>query len=193
MTPNPSLQRRSLYLPDEAATSRLGAALAESIAALFLRSGRAAVVYFSGDLGTGKTTLIRALLRALGVAGRIKSPTYALVEPYRIALQNWPKPQSELEFDKNLCLYLQLQCYHFDFYRFRGTREWLEAGFREYFDNRSLCLVEWPENAGDVLPCPDLHVHIFSASEGEGRTIALDAFSEPGIECLNAAASSQTA
>ena len=193
MTPKLSLECRSLHLPDEAATRRLGAALAESIATSFLLSGSAAVVYFSGDLGAGKTTLIRALLRALGVAGRIKSPTYALVEPYEISLQNLPNLKSRLEFPPKLSLYLQLRCYHFDFYRFGGTREWLEAGFREYFDGRSLCLVEWPENAGEVLPRPDLHVHLFGAGDEEGRRITLDAYSERGVACLNAAASSQTA
>ena len=115
-------------MPDEAATARLGAKLAGALAP-GLR------IYLRGDLGAGKTTLARALLRALGFRGRVKSPSYALVELYSIS---------------------SLDLYHFDFFRFGDPKEWSDAGFREYFHGDAVCLVEWPEKGGDVRPRPDL-------------------------------------
>src|SRR5476651_2294590 len=100
----------NVVLPGEAATLALGAALAAQA-----RPGR--VLHLSGELGAGKTTLVRGLLRALGHAGRVKSPTYALVELYAIS---------------------GLSLYHFDFYRFSDPNEWLSSGFREAF-NRKPC------------------------------------------------------
>src|SRR3970282_3016642 len=114
-----------INLPDAAATEALGAALAAGVA-----PGR--WLHLRGDLGAGKTTLVRGLLRALGYAGRVKSPTYTLVEPYSL---------SSLHF------------YHFDFYRFKDRSEWLSSGFREYFNPQALCVVEWPEKARE-LPDP---------------------------------------
>ena len=119
-------------MPDADATARLGAALAPGIA-----PGR--VLHLSGELGTGKTTLVRGLLRALGVTGPIKSPTYAWVEPYSIS---------------------SLDLYHFDFYRFADGNAWLSSGLREYFRPEAVCIVEWPERAGDLLPPPDLAVRL---------------------------------
>ena len=127
-------------MPDEAATLRLGAALASGV-------GPGRVVHLHGDLGAGKTTLVRGLLRALGYAGRVKSPTYTLVEPYTL---------SRLDF------------YHFDFYRFRDKDEWLTSGFREYFNPGSACFVEWPERAGDLLEAPDLAIRLEIAGEARG-------------------------
>ena len=119
-----------LKLPDAAATAALGAALATGAA-----GGR--VLYLRGDLGAGKTTLVRGLLRSLGYAGRVKSPTYTLVEPYAL---------SSLHF------------YHFDFYRFKDRSEWLSSGFREYFNQQAFCVVEWPEKAG--LHAPHARVEV---------------------------------
>jgi len=130
-------------LPDAAATSRLGAALAAGAA-----PGR--TLYLSGDLGSGKTTLVRGLLHALGHTGQVKSPTYALVEPYALS---------------------KLHLYHFDFYRFNDRSEWLSSGFREYFDGESLCVVEWPEKAGGLLPPPDLRVRLEFAGEARRATV----------------------
>src|SRR5207249_2706923 len=93
------------------------------------------VLHLSGELGSGKTTLVRGLLRALGVQGPVKSPTYAWVEPYSVS---------------------RLDLYHFDFYRFDKKTEWLSSGLREYFRPDAVCIVEWPERAGSVLPSPDL-------------------------------------
>ena len=111
-------------LPDEAATLALGALVARG-----LQPGLN--IYLSGELGAGKTTFVRGLLRELGFEGRVKSPTYALVELYVIS---------------------RLNLYHFDFYRFRDPEEWHEAGFRDLFSASNICLVEWPEKARDLLP-----------------------------------------
>src|SRR5712671_3942919 len=118
---------RDLKLPDPAATEALGAALAAGVA-----PGR--VMHLRGDLGAGKTTLARGLLRALGYAGRVKSPTYTLVELYSLS---------------------SLNLYHFDFYRFEDQEEWLSSGFRDYFNAQSVCVVEWPERVGNLLTPPD--------------------------------------
>jgi tRNA threonylcarbamoyladenosine biosynthesis protein TsaE len=140
----------SLELADEAATLRLGAALAAGIA-----PGR--VLHLSGELGAGKTTLVRGLLRELGHAGRVKSPTYPLVELYGLS---------------------RLNLYHFDFYRFKDRAEWLESGFRDYFNAQSACVVEWPERAGGLLAPPDLAVRLEIA--GTGRRAGLHASSPAG-------------
>ena len=147
-----------LKLPDAAATLRLGKALAAGVA-----PGR--VLFISGDLGAGKTTLVRGLLRGLQYAGRAKSPSYAVVEPYALS---------------------SLDLYHFDFYRFKDPSEWLNSGFREHFNPDSVCVVEWPEKAGDLLSPPDLHIRL--EFEGEARRARLEARSKPGeawLSCLS--------
>ena len=147
-------------MPDPAATEALGHALAAGA-----RAGR--VLHLRGDLGAGKTTLVRGLLRALGHPGRVKSPTYTLVEPYEL---------SSLHF------------YHFDFYRLKNQEEWEQTGFREYFGAQALCAVEWPERAGDLLPPPDLEITL--RFEGEGRHARLEARSEAGEDWLSSLRSS---
>jgi tRNA threonylcarbamoyladenosine biosynthesis protein TsaE len=142
------------HLATEADTAALGAALAAG-----LRPGM--VVYLSGDLGAGKTTLARGILQALGVKDRVKSPTYTLVEPYTVS-----------------SLYL----YHFDFYRLRHPDEWVEAGLRENFNGHAVCLVEWPEKAGKQLPAADLAIEMTVA--GDGRNITISANTEAGEHCL---------
>ena len=121
----------NLVWPDETAT----AAFAQALAAQ--PDIRNAFIALHGDLGAGKTTLVRHLLRALGVQGRIKSPTYAVVEPHEAA---------------------GLNIWHFDFYRFSDPREWEDAGFRDIFASPGLKLAEWPANAGAQLPTPDLSI-----------------------------------
>jgi tRNA threonylcarbamoyladenosine biosynthesis protein TsaE len=120
------------------------------------------VLHLSGDLGSGKTTLVRGLLRALGHAGRVKSPSYALVEPYALSSINF---------------------YHFDFYRFKNTAEWLSSGFQEYFNPGAVCVVEWPERAGGLLPPPDLQVRL--EFTGEARSAALLAHGGAGRSWLS--------
>jgi tRNA threonylcarbamoyladenosine biosynthesis protein TsaE len=146
-----------LSLPDEIATLRLGAACAAGAQA-------GLVLHLRGELGAGKTTLVRGLLRALGWPGRVKSPTYTLVEPY---------PE------------LRLNLYHFDFYRFKDRSEWLSSGFREHFNPGSLCIVEWPERAGDLLAPPDLDIHL--DYDGEARRATLAAHTPAG-ECWRGSA-----
>src|SRR6266568_1562582 len=143
------------HLPDEAATSRLGTLLAAGIAPGIR-------IYLRGELGSGKTTLVRALLRGLGVEGVVKSPSYALVELYVVS---------------------RLNLYHFDFYRFMNPSEFGDAGLADYFrDGNGVCMVEWPERAGGVLPPPDLELEL--AYSGTGRDINVRAFSEAGGQCL---------
>lgn len=142
------------YLADEAATLALGAALARALAP-------GLTLHLQGDLGAGKTTLVRGMLRALGHQGRVKSPTYTLVEPYTLS---------------------KLSLYHFDFYRFGNPEEWQDAGFRELFGGEAVCVVEWPEKAGASLPPPDLVIHL-EAADG-GRKASLSARTEAGEACL---------
>lgn len=122
-----------------------------------------AFIELHGELGAGKTTLVRHLLRALGVQGLIKSPTYAVLEPYEVA---------------------GLSIWHFDFYRFTDPREWEDAGFRDIFAGPGLKLAEWPENAGKLLPPADLVVRI-EAQADESRHVTLKAQTPVGVELLS--------
>ena len=148
-----------LSLPDEAASLRLGEALAVGAA-------KGLVLHLKGELGSGKTTLARGLIHALGHTGRVKSPTYTLLEPYGL---------------------LRLNLYHFDFYRFKDHSEWLSSGFREHFNPESLCIVEWPERAGDLLASPDLEIHL--QYDNQARSATLQAHSAPGEAWLATALS----
>ena len=169
-------------LSDAAASDALGRDLArivvEAIGATSAMPDGGFTMHFSGDLGAGKTTVVRALLRALGVEGRVKSPTYTLVEPYVIH-----QPTKGVESRRNVNLY----CYHFDFYRFQDPHEWLEAGFRDYFSDAALRLVEWPERArsddGTPLPPPDVRVALENA--GDGRVARIAALTERGAAWLS--------
>lgn len=144
----------TLYLADEAATLAAGADMAGK-----LKSGL--TIYLHGDLGAGKTTFVRGLLRGLGYAGKVKSPTYTLVEPYMIS---------------------RLNLYHFDLYRFIDPEEWDAAGFRDYFNPQSICLVEWPEKAGDLIPQADIDVSLMP--QDNGRILRIRANSSLAQECL---------
>lgn len=153
---------KSIGWQDEAATQAFAQALASRPAI-----GNA-MIELSGDLGAGKTTFVRHLLKALGVQGRIKSPTYAVVEPYVIDIPG---------------LGSTLNIWHFDFYRFNDPREWEEAGFRDIFASPGLKLVEWPEKAGKHLPKPDLLLAI-EVQGDESRTVTLTARTAAGKELL---------
>jgi tRNA threonylcarbamoyladenosine biosynthesis protein TsaE len=145
----------TLHWPGEADTQRTAGRLAASAAI------RNAFITLHGDLGAGKTSFVRHLLRALGVQGRIKSPTYAVVEPHEVAQ---PEP---------------LSIWHFDFYRFSDPREWEDAGFRDLFAAPGLKLAEWPEKAAGHLPQPDLAVTI-EAMPDESRRVTLTAHTATG-------------
>ena len=151
---------------DEAATRSFAQALARQPAL------RGALITLHGDLGTGKTTFVRHLLASLGVQGRIKSPTYAVVEPYTVgasSLDTSHNPESSI--------------WHLDFYRFDDPQEWEEAGFRDIFASAGLKLVEWPEKAAGHLPPPDLAIAIDMLPD-ESRGITLMAYSPTGAELL---------
>lgn len=139
-----SATSESAHLPDEAATLAFGAALAR-------RLPPGALVFLHGDLGAGKTTLVRGILRGLGHQGAVKSPTYTLLEPYEL-------PSSLV--------------YHFDFYRIADSEELDFIGLDELLESPALKLVEWPERAGSRLPAADVVVRMHV--EGEGRRIEIE-------------------
>ena len=150
----------SLLWPDERATQLFAIALSAQpeIANAFIA--------LHGDLGAGKTTLVRHLLQALGVQGRIKSPTYAVVETYELpALAIW----------------------HFDFYRFNDPREWEDAGFRDIFASPGLKLAEWPEKAGGLLPGADIDMRIQTDLQSDtARRVTLTANTATGAVLVGA-------
>ena len=154
--PWPGSAPLSLHWGDENATQAFAARLASHAAI------GGAFIELQGDLGAGKTTFVRHLLRALGVQGRIKSPTYAVVEPHETA--GFP-------------------AWHFDFYRFDDPREWEDAGFRDVFDGPGLKLAEWPEKAAGLLPVPDLVVRIEMRPDGS-RDVQVSAHTPRGRELL---------
>ena len=143
-------------LKDESETLRL----AESMASHLFPGMN---LYLKGELGSGKTTFVRGVLRGLGYQDKVKSPTYTLVEPYSLE---------------------KFTIYHFDLYRFKDETEWDDAGFREYFNNTSICLVEWPEKVGHILPKPDISIELSHTSYG--RHLHLISYTSIGIECLKA-------
>ncbi|RZA34291.1 MAG: tRNA (adenosine(37)-N6)-threonylcarbamoyltransferase complex ATPase subunit type 1 TsaE [Lysobacteraceae bacterium] len=157
------MQPFKAYLPDESATAALGAALAGA-----LQPGL--VIYLHGDLGAGKTALTRALIQAAGHTGTVKSPTYTLSEPYRVRLSGQDGGQ-----DVNII--------HYDLYRMSSPEEFLDAGFREDFDGKNICIVEWPEKGEPVLPPPD--VRVLLDVSGLGRDVELQALSHLGLLCLD--------
>ncbi len=158
--PSSSVSRTSVSrsLPDEAATAALGAELGRA-----LEPGMN--IYLYGELGSGKTTLVRGLLRGLGYTGKVKSPTYTLVELYEIS---------------------RLYFYHFDFYRLEHPKDWIDAGLLEHFGGVAICLVEWPQNAQGTLPPADVEVHLaLPVAPATGRDALLTAASDAGRRCLS--------
>ena len=125
-------------------------ALGKRIGQIDSLTAQRVVVFLSGDLGAGKTTLVRGLLRGLGYDGTVKSPTYTLVEPYALA---------------------QVSVYHIDLYRVNDPQELEYTGIRDSFDEAALFLVEWPHNGRSALPAPDLEVHIVRPLSGRQITL----------------------
>ena len=150
------LGTRRTFWVDENACAAAASALARH------PSLREAFVELRGPLGAGKTTFVRHLLRALGVKGRVKSPSYTIVEPYELP---------------------GLPAWHFDFYRFNDAREWEDAGFREVFASPGLKLAEWPEKAEGLLPLADMRIEIEPGLD-DTRAVSYSAFTQRGKELL---------
>ncbi|MGH8670518.1 MAG: tRNA (adenosine(37)-N6)-threonylcarbamoyltransferase complex ATPase subunit type 1 TsaE [Burkholderiales bacterium] len=146
--------KHKIYLAEESDTLSLGKRLAR-------RLWPGCAMYLRGELGVGKTTLVRGVLRGLGFQDKVKSPSFTLVESYVIS---------------------GLNVYHLDLYRFTDPGELEELGFREYFNTQSLCIVEWPQKAHGLLPVADIEVHL-SIADG-GRNAEIEAYSAAGEVCL---------
>lgn len=138
---------QEVFLPDEAATTAFAARLAEALA-----SQPGGVIYLEGELGAGKTTLARALLRALGVQGSVRSPTYTLLEPYEVGGR---------------------EILHMDLYRLREPLELENLGLSDFPPSSTLWLVEWPERAAGLLPPADLRLRL--TAEGPARRLRIEA------------------
>jgi tRNA threonylcarbamoyladenosine biosynthesis protein TsaE len=160
------LATRTLLWPDEAACAADASRLARHLAAHAAQ--RDVFIALHGPLGAGKTTFVRHLLRALGVAGRIKSPTYGVLEPHVAG-----EPAAGLSIS------------HFDFYRFDDAREWLDAGFRDVFAAPGLKLAEWPQKAAAVLPPADLALHL-EPTDDNARSVRVEAGTRQGWALLQA-------
>lgn len=154
-----------LYLENETATLTFGRQLAQ---ATFAEDhppsdtgpghpSVGGVIYLQGDLGAGKTTLTRGLMRGYGYEGAVKSPTYTLVEPYEFASCN---------------------IYHFDLYRLADAEELAYLGTEDYFESTNLCLVEWAERGEKLLPAADLLIEL--SGEGAGRRLSCQSLSAKG-------------
>ncbi|XHS80576.1 tRNA (adenosine(37)-N6)-threonylcarbamoyltransferase complex ATPase subunit type 1 TsaE [Burkholderiaceae bacterium UC74_6] len=151
------LETRHLVWPDEAACEAFARELARCPGLMNCS------IELHGTLGAGKTTLVRHLLRALGVTGRIKSPSYAVLESY--------------ELDQG-------PASHFDFYRFENPREWEDAGFRDVFTAPGLKLSEWPEKAAGMLPVADIQVWLTTREADDARLVELRAGTTSGVQVL---------
>ena len=161
----PALAWQALW-PDETATQAFATQLAAHLQ--HWPGGRDASIALRGDLGAGKTTFVRHLLRAAGVQGRIKSPTYAVVEPHQAVSGEavWP-------------------IWHFDFYRFNDPREWEDAGFRDIFAGPGLKLMEWPDKVAGQLPAADWEIEL-SALDEHQRQVRIAAHTPRGLAWLAA-------
>ena len=146
--------RLQAHLADEKDTETLGSALAAVLSP-------GLQIWLEGNLGMGKTTLTRGVLRGLGHEGKVKSPTYTLIEPYVVS---------------------RLDLYHFDFYRFNSPEEYLDAGLDEYFADQGVCIVEWPQKALPHLPSPDLEIQL-EVRDG-GRFVEIYGRTDAGRTCV---------
>ena len=172
-TPEP-LGAASWLWSDEKHTREFAQALAQQVEL------RDAYVELQGDLGAGKTTFVRHLLKALGVEGRIKSPTYAVVEPHEARLSPSPDELTHSGIPMSPQI---LNIWHFDFYRFNDPQEFEEAGFRDLFASPGLKIAEWPEQARGMLPVADLKLAM-TVNEHEGRFVMCETHTRKGLAIL---------
>jgi tRNA threonylcarbamoyladenosine biosynthesis protein TsaE len=156
-----------ITLANEQATQRLAVSLAHCLPA-------PALIYLHGNLGAGKTFFTRSFLAALGFTGRVKSPTFTLMEPYSL-------PASE---PNNSIDSAPMHVYHFDFYRFTAASDWRDAGFEDYLPGNGIAIVEWPENAAG-LPTPDIDLHLSHGDEETQRLATLHMHSEKAFKVAN--------
>ena len=183
---------------DEALTASLVQTLARAIQAFFLGALAPLMpnsnmspqpapnlhLSLTGDLGAGKTTAVRYLLKELGYLGKVKSPTYSLCEEHRLTLA--PNPSNSRSESQQT-----IDLYHFDFYRMQSPGEWLDAGLQEHFtlqDWPTICIVEWPEKALDTLPIMDMDIAIAHGQDPENeraRTICFTANTPSGERLLS--------
>lgn len=163
------MTEKTFLLSSEAQTAAIAEKLAGVMSALIRKSNQsklntAVALHLSliGDLGAGKTTFTRYLLKALGHTGKVKSPTYTLCEPYELSTDG-----------------TKFSLHHFDLYRMRYAEEWLDAGFRDTFSNPGICIVEWPEKAEGTLPAVDAELHL-TMQDDETRELIIKAISPAG-------------
>lgn len=149
------MKQKAFSLSNEAAMIDFGQRLGE-------QCPDGTVIFLEGELGVGKTTLCKGVLKAFGHEGAVKSPTYTLVEPYELG-------------DKML--------FHFDLYRLGEPEELEYMGIRDYFSGSGVCLIEWPSQGRGALPKPDLLINIVLTEEG--RSLSLEALSAKGEAILN--------
>jgi tRNA threonylcarbamoyladenosine biosynthesis protein TsaE len=169
------MTEKTFLLSSEVQTEEIARKLALAISALIKQSNSSKTamnlalhISLIGDLGAGKTTFTRYLLKALGHQGKVKSPTYTLCEPYQLIMDG-----------------REFSLHHFDLYRMRYAEEWLDAGFRDTFSNSGICIVEWPEKAEGTLPATDAELHL-TMNDDESRELIVKATSSNGKALLEA-------
>jgi tRNA threonylcarbamoyladenosine biosynthesis protein TsaE len=160
------------YCRQEADTAQLAKLLAQGLSQFLQQDPQKHLnISLEGDLGAGKTTFARCLIRSMGYVGKVKSPTYTLCELYPLVVNGKEKNATAI-------------AHHFDLYRMRDPLEWQETGLAEYFDVPGFCLIEWPEKAEGTLPAFDIQIQLTAGKEESERNITLNALSKLGAAVL---------